>query len=573
VKLAHRLLLQSLAIVGVMVVSVVVIIDNQLYSSITEQAVQDLAGEAKFLATQWKSGVDPDSLADEAGAAMGHRVTLIDSAGHVVGDSEFDGPALKALENHSNRPEVIEARKNGVGSIRRMSPSTGEEQLYVAVKAPRGIARVSVTTRAVEEIFARARSGVLVAGLISFLLAAILAVLFSRAVSRPITDLRDVARSLAAGERKRYPALAAPGEVGDLADAVHRLAEQLEARISALAAEQSILSALVETLNEGVLAISPSHEVVRINDTGRRLLSIRRPIPFGIDFLPRDATLRSAISLALSGTETEPEEVVIGETTLSLTARPLANGGAVVALFDLTPIRKLEAVRRDFVANVSHELRTPLTIIGGFAETLQDRDVPPAMRAEFAKTIFSNAQRMQRIVDELLDLSRIETGHWKPRPQLIPLADVASEVFGRVGASAKAKGITLDIAIEPGAETIYADRTALEQILLNLVENAIRHTGEGGRITIRTTRDGDGVSLAVGDTGSGIPPEHLPRIFERFYRADSGRSRDAGGTGLGLAIVRHLVEAHGGTVRADSTVGVGTTISIFFPGAPVTPQS
>jgi two-component system, OmpR family, phosphate regulon sensor histidine kinase PhoR len=573
VKLAHRLLLQSLAIVGVMVVSVVVIIDNQLYSSITDQAVQDLAGEAKFLATQWKSGVDPDSLADEAGAAMGHRVTLIDSAGHVVGDSEFDGPALKALENHSNRPEVIEARKNGVGSIRRMSPSTGEEQLYVAVNAPRGIARVSVTTRAVEEIFARARSGVLVAGLISFLLAAILAALFSRAVSRPITDLRDVARSLAAGERKRYPALAAAGEVGDLADAVHRLAEQLEARISALAAEQSILSALVETLNEGVMAISPSHEVVRINDTGRRLLSIRRPIPFAIDFLPRDATLRSAISLALSGTETEPEEVIIGETTLSLTARPLANGGAVVALFDLTPIRKLEAVRRDFVANVSHELRTPLTIIGGFAETLQDRDVPPAMRAEFAKTIYSNAQRMQRIVDELLDLSRIETGHWKPRPQLIRVADVASEVFGRVGASAKAKGITLDIAIEPGAETIYADRTALEQILLNLVENAIRHTGEGGRITIRTARDGDGVSLAVGDTGSGIPPEHLPRIFERFYRADSGRSREDGGTGLGLAIVRHLVEAHGGTVRADSTVGVGTTVSIFFPGAPITPQS
>jgi len=573
VKLAHRLLLQSLAIVGVMVVSVVVIIDNQLYSSITEQAVQDLAGEAKFLATQWKSGVDPDSLADEAGAAMGHRVTLIDSAGHVVGDSEFDGPALKALENHSNRPEVIEARKNGVGSIRRMSPSTGEEQLYVAVNAPRGIARVSVTTRAVEEIFARARSGVLLAGLISFLLAAILAALFSRAVSRPITDLRDVARALAAGERKRYPALAAPGEVGDLADAVHRLAEQLEARISALAAEQSILSALVETLNEGVMAISPSHEVVRINDTGRRLLSIRRPIPFGIDFLPRDATLRSAISLALSGTETEPEEVVIGEATLSLTARPLANGGAVVALFDLTPIRKLEAVRRDFVANVSHELRTPLTIIGGFAETLQDRDVPPAMRAEFAKTIFSNAQRMQRIVDELLDLSRIETGHWKPRPQLIRIADVASEVFGRVGASANAKSITLDIEIEPEAETIYADRTALEQILLNLLENAIRHTGEGGRITIRTTRDGDGVSLAVGDTGSGIPPEHLPRIFERFYRADSGRSREAGGTGLGLAIVRHLVEAHGGTVRADSTVGVGTTVSIFFPGAPITLQS
>ena len=572
-KLAHRLLLQSLAIIAVMVISVVVIIDIQLHASITEQTTHDLAGEARLLATQWRSGVDPDSLADEAGVATGHRITLIDSTGHVVGDSEFDGPALQGLENHSNRPEVIDARKNGVGSVRRMSPSTGEEQLYVAVKAPRGVARVSVTTVAVEGIFARARNGVLVAGLISFLLAAILAVLFSRAVSKPIVDLSNVARSLAAGERNRHPALAAPGEVGDLADAVHRLAEQLEARISALAAEQSILSALVETLNEGVIAISPSREVVRINDTGRRLLSIARPIPFGIDFLPRDATLRNAISLALSGTETEPEEIVIGDTTLSLTARPLVNGGAVVALFDLTPIRKLEAVRRDFVANVSHELRTPLTIIGGFAETLQDRDVPPEVRAEFARTIFTNTQRMQRIVDELLDLSRIETGHWKPRPEAIRIADLAAEVFGRVAASAKAKGVTLDTAVDAGAQTIYADRTALEQILLNLVENAIRHTGEGGRITIRTLREGDGVSLSVGDTGSGIPPEHLPRIFERFYRADSGRSREAGGTGLGLAIVRHLVQAHGGSVRAESVVGAGTTIRIFFPDGATAAQS
>ena len=572
-KLAHRLLLQSLAIIAVMVISVVVIIDIQLHASITEQTTHDLAGEARLVAIQWRSGVDPDSLADEAGVATGHRITLIDSTGHVVGDSEFDGPALEALENHSKRPEVIDARKNGVGSVRRMSPSTGEEQLYVAVKAPRGVARVSVTTVAVEEIFARARNGALLAGLISFLLAAILAVLFSRAVSKPIVDLSNVARSLAAGERKRHPALAAPGEVGDLADAVHRLAEQLEARISALAAEQSILSALVETLNEGVIAISPTREVVRINDTGRRLLSIARPIPFAIDFLPREATLRSAISLALSGTETEPEEIVVGDTTLSLTARPLVNGGAVVALFDLTPIRKLEAVRRDFVANVSHELRTPLTIIGGFAETLQDRNVPAQMRAEFAKTIFANAQRMQRIVDELLDLSRIETGHWKPRPEAIRIADLAAEAFGRVAASAKEKGVTLDTAVDAGAQTIYADRTALEQILLNLVENAIRHTGEGGRITIRTLREGDGVSLSVVDTGTGIPPEHLPRIFERFYRADSGRSREAGGTGLGLAIVRHLVQAHGGSVRAESVVGVGTTIRIFFPDAAIAAQS
>jgi signal transduction histidine kinase len=180
---------------------------------------------------------------------------------------------------------------------------------------------------------------------------------------------------------------------------------------------------------------------------------------------------------------------------------------------------------------------------------------------------------MQRIVDELLDLSRIETGHWRPRPESIPVADVAAEVFGRVSAAANEKSIALDKTIEPGGETIYADRTALEQILLNLIENAIRHTATGGRISIQTKREGGGVSLAVDDTGSGIPPEHLPRIFERFYRADSGRSREAGGTGLGLAIVRHLVEAHGGNVSADSVVGVGTTIRIFFPDGATAAQS
>lgn len=572
-KLAHRLLLQSLAIVAVMVVSVVIIIDYQLHSRITEQTIHDLSGEARLLATQWRPGIDPDSLADLAGEATGHRVTLIDSTGHVLGDSEFDGPALDRLQNHSQRPEVVAARNSGVGSARRMSPSTGEEQLYVALKVPQGFARVSVSTRTVEDLFDAARGGVITAGIISFLLSAILAVLFSRAVSRPITDLRDVARSIAAGERRKHPALSAPGEVGDLADAIYRLAEQLEGRISALAAEQSILTALVETLNEGVIAISPAHEVVRINQTGRRLLSIDRPLPVGMDFLPREVTLRSAISLALNGTETDPEEVVIGGNTLLLTARPLLGGGAVVALFDLTPVRKLEAVRRDFVANVSHELRTPLTIVGGFAETLQDPEIPAEKRAEFARTIYTNTQRMQRIVDELLDLSRIESGHWKPRPQPVKLAEVASEVFGRVATPASTKGVTLDTRVDPSATVIYADRTAVEQILLNLIENALRHTGDGGRITIETAAARNGVVLTVTDTGTGIPPEHLPRIFERFYRADSGRSREAGGTGLGLAIVKHLVEAHGGSVSAESVLGAGATIRIFFPEFATTPQS
>lgn len=572
-SLAQRLLLQSLAIVAVMVVSVVLIIDNQLYKNLKEQTVHDLAGEARLVAMQWKPGLHADSLADNAGMATGHRTTLIDSSGHVVGDSDFDGPALQGLENHSRRPEVAAARATGMGSSLRMSASTGEEQLYVAVKAPLGVTRISVTTKTVDELFARARSGVIAAGAIAFLLAAILAGLFARSVSKPIVDLRNVARSIAAGERRRHPALAAPGEVGDLADAIHRLSEQLEARLTALDIEQSRLSALVETLNEGVLAITATHEVVRINATGRRLLSINAPVPFGVEYLPRETTLRNAIALALEGTPTDPEEITLGDRTLSLTARPLANGGAVVALFDLTPIRRLEAVRRDFVANVSHELRTPLTIVGGFAETLQDPDIPAQRRVEFARTIHSNTNRMQRIVDELLDLSRIESGHWQPRPQPVRVAEVAVEIFGRLGQIAREKGISLDTRISPDAAIIEADRTALEQIAFNLVENAIRHTPSGGQVTIETNREGLFVAFIVRDTGSGIPAMHLPRIFERFYRADTGRSREAGGTGLGLAIVKHLAEAHGGTVGAESVEGEGTTIKVLFPDRTVAVQS
>jgi signal transduction histidine kinase len=410
----------------------------------------------------------------------------------------------------------------------------------------------------------RIRNTVITAAIIYFLAAAVLAIIFSRNISRPISNLTDVTRALASGEFGRRPALVAPAEVGDLANAVHRLAEQLDARLSALAAEQSVLSSLVDTLNEGVVAISPGQTVVRINSIGRRLLSISRPLPFAVDFLPREPTLRDAISRAMKGEATEPEEIVIGGTTVSLTARPLVNGGAVVALFDLTPIRRLEAVRRDFVANVSHELRTPLTIVGGFAETLQDRRISADQRATFAKTILANTQRMQRIVDELLDLSRIESGHWQPHLAKVRLADVATDIFARITPAANEKGLVLRLDIDPKAETVNADRTALEQILLNLAENAVRHTSEGD-ISISSRPRNNGVLVSVKDTGSGIPEPHLPRIFERFYRVDAGRSRDAGGTGLGLAIVKHLVEAHGGVVDADSKGGEGTEIRIFFP--------
>jgi two-component system, OmpR family, phosphate regulon sensor histidine kinase PhoR len=227
-------------------------------------------------------------------------------------------------------------------------------------------------------------------------------------------------------------------------------------------------------------------------------------------------------------------------------------------------VRRLETVRRDFVANVSHELKTPLTVVGGFAETLLDDNLPAEQRHRFASTILTNTRRMQRIVDDLLDLSRIESGGWTPNPSVTDVEAAAADAVLTVNEKCRAKGITIRTEVSPEAKTVYADLTALRQILSNLVDNAVRHTNAGDIVVFSHREDG-GVAIGVRDSGSGIPREALPRIFERFYRVDTARSREEGGTGLGLAIVRHLVEAHGGRVRADSTLGVGTTVEAWLP--------
>jgi two-component system phosphate regulon sensor histidine kinase PhoR len=564
VRLSQRLLLGALILVGVLVVVIAVLLDRRLYARITEQTVRELASEARFVATQWTPAVNPDALANTAGAALGHRVTLIDPAGHVTGDSEFDGDALARLENHASRPEVIQARATGMGSARRTSPSEGDQELYVAVRASLGIARVSVATRTLDELFAASRRDVFAAGAIALLAALVLASALARTFSRSIIDLRDVAQAMAAGDLTRRPVLTAPGEVGDLATALHRMAEQLEGRLASLQNEDALLAAVIESLNEGILAVDERQQIIRINEVARQLFAVPEPVPFAADRLPRDRALREALGAALGGAPTGPVEVGIGERTLSLTAEPLPGGGAVLAVYDLTTIRRLETIRRDFVANVSHELRTPLTVVGGFAETLATDDPPPARRKQFAEAIHASTVRMQRIVDDLLDLSRIESGGWRPVPVDADVRAAAAESAAPATATAAAKGVTLEVAVRQDAATVRADPTALRQILGNLIDNAVRHT-HAGTVTVFTEAGEGGTWVGVSDTGIGIAPEHLPRIFERFYRVDPARSREAGGTGLGLAIVKHLVDAHGGRVRAESIAGKGTTIAAFFP--------
>jgi two-component system phosphate regulon sensor histidine kinase PhoR len=569
VRLTQRLLLGAFIVVGFLAVFIVTAVDRQLRQRLREDAEGFLSSEARLAGVLWERGLseDPDLLADRIGAALGRRVTLVDTTGVVLGDSEFDDEALRAMQNHRTRPEVAEAIADSMGSSLRPSPSTGEEELYVAVRVSGlGVARLSLPTASLEAVTDSARRDVFVASLFALMGALVIAWLFSRSVSRPVEELRDVAQALADGDLARRPMLRAPGEVGDLAEALRELAEQLSARLQALEADETLLVQLTESLNEGVIAVDTSAMVVRINETARDLLGMRAPLPFPVDDLPRDVALREALEAALAGDTTEGAELVIAGSTLNVTARPLTGGGAVLALFDLTRVRRLEAVRRDFVANVSHELRTPLTIVGGFAETLVEEGVPDDARRGFAERILGNTRRMQRIVDDLLDLSRIESGGWVPNPQRIAVATVMSDVLAAARDAADRKGLALEQEIGTAATEVFADATALRQVLGNLVDNAVRHT-TSGKVVVFSEPHTRGIVVGVRDTGVGIDAEHLPRIFERFYRVDPGRSREQGGTGLGLAIVKHLVEAHGGRVRAASEVGKGTSITALFPNA------
>ena len=565
-SLSRRLLLGFVALVVIFVALAISIADRRLRERLTAYAIADLAGEAALVGAQWTPGTDADELADEAGASLGRHVTLIDGSGRVLGDTDFDLPELARLQNHAARPEVVAARRDRIGWTRRVSETAGDEEIYVAVRAPLGISRIAMSSRALEDIIAAAQRDVVLAGALSLVVAIVFAMLFARAVSTPIVQLRDVARSLAAGDLHQRPALSAPGEVGDLALALHRLAEQMSARLSALQREEALMEGLIESLAEGMIAIDSHGQVVRVNESARRLLLLTDAVPFPGTQLPRARALRSAIQRSGEGTVAEPAEVVIGGRTILVTGRPLEAGGSVLTLFDLTQLRRLELVRRDFVANVSHELKTPLTAIRGFAETLVDDDLPADQRRGFAETIRLNAQRMQRLVDDLLDLSRIESGGWQPQPDMIDVEAAVRAAFATVREAAAAKGIELRTEIAADADRAYADATAFQQMLGNLVENGVRYTPTGA-VTVFTRRSANAVIVGVRDTGIGIPPEHLPRIFERFYRVDPSRAREAGGTGLGLAIVRHLTDAHGGKVTAESEPGRGTTITFSLPDA------
>jgi two-component system, OmpR family, phosphate regulon sensor histidine kinase PhoR len=378
-------------------------------------------------------------------------------------------------------------------------------------------------------------------------------------------------------------------EVEALNRARARLSAGLGRREAELEREDEGRRVLLDSLSEGILQLDAGGRVVRANAAVSALFGLvvhEPPQPFSTQI--RSAELRRILREAAAGRAVEATELTLDERRLLISVRPLpagANGasaGAVVGVVDLTELRRLEGVRRDFVANVSHELKTPLTSIRGYVETLLADDVPAELRQQFLEVIRKNADRLQRIVDELLDLSRLQSGGWRPELDEVDAIDVIEDVWAGCRDRAAGRGI---VFVPPRERvTVLADPGGLRQILSNLLDNALRYTPDGGRIEIATTRSTPAgttrstasnghrrrafVTFAVSDNGVGIPSDALSRIFERFYRVDPARSRLDGGTGLGLAIVKHLVERMGGDVRAESTLGKGTTIRFRLPAPP-----
>jgi two-component system phosphate regulon sensor histidine kinase PhoR len=571
-RIRHRLFAGFAGVVVVMTLLSVVLVTSGLRRVLTGTFQEEL--ERQLALGEWildgAGAADPDALARDITDRVGYRVSLISPEGVVLGDSYVEPGRLGEVEDHSDRPEVRGALAGEVSFAQRTSATVAEPLLYgarlVALDGVPIVLRVAAPLTDVERAVDRAQTAVILGGLIAMMVALIIAYAVSGALSRPLVRFVDLSRRLAGGEfDERAPSDSGVPELDELATALNSLTEELEVRLSELRQERDGMDALIDCLAEGVVAFTDEGLVFRVNRAARELLELTD--------VPTDTPLQELVGhtelrRVLVESATRPlsaQAVQFGDRHLIVSSRTLDFGGAVTTLLDVTEIRRLEQVRRDFVANASHELKTPLTSIRGYAETLIEGDPPEHLREGFLESIRSNSLRLQRLVDDLLDLSRLESGGWVSRSERVGLAEAVAESWGWYESLAHEKQVRL--SVEANVEAM-ADRRGLGQVFGNLLENAIRHSESGGEIRVTAgLEDGSVVRVEVTDDGEGIPAKALPRIFERFYRADSSRARDLGGTGLGLAIVRHLIEGMGGEVEAESRVGDGTTIRFTLPAA------
>ena len=562
---SRRLLLGTAVVLLVTVAALVTAAELWLRADLERNVATTLTDQARLVASTLPAdSVEWPDYSRRAGRAGRVRITLIDGTGRLRADTDVPDAELPQVENHSTRPEVAAALRGGRGTDTRRSATTSTEFMYVAVRGGPGIVRVAMPLDQVDRAVGAAQRSVILAAVLALLLGAPLAWLAGRSVAGPLTEAAKAARTIAAGGTPHFPRSGIP-DMDGMVGALREMHEELESRFDALSRKQAESAALVNAMVEGVLSSDARGQVLTANPAARRLLgySPDQSLP-ALQVLFHQKPARAAVEATLGGETVPDREVLIDERICLLSARPLPEGGAVLVLHDLTDIRRLETIRRDFVANVSHELKTPLTSISGYAETLLAEHSDEPTTRKFLETILSNARRMQQLVDDQLDLSRIESGSWRPAPRLLPTEAALRDAWTGT-TTPGGPPHHFRVAVSPGAESLRVDPDAFRQVLANLYDNARRYTPPGGAITALAAPEGAGIRISVRDDGSGISSDHLPRIFERFYRADPSRSRARGGTGLGLAIVKHMVEAHGGRVWAESELGAGTTIHSWFP--------
>ncbi len=553
-----------------------------------QETRRDLEARARLVAAQVREQLATQDyvslviLARELGELSQTRLTFILPSGEVVGDSQEDPGRM---DNHADRPEVRTALQGLIGVSSRYSQTLEKNMMYVALPVIDagqiiGSVRAALPVAGMTRTLQGALYQVISSGLAIALVAGLLSLWLSRRISRPLEEMKQGAERFARGELDgRLPGYGSE-ELGGLADAMNTMATQLDDRIRTVVRQRNEQEAVLASMTEGVLAVDNNERLLRLNQSAAELLNIDRDAAVGRRFqeVVRKPELQKFITRALQGQQRIEEEITLvirgRELFLQVHGTPLRDAndkeiGSLVVLNDLTRLQRLENVRRDFVANVSHELKTPITAIKGSVETLRDGAMEePASAQRFLDIIARQSDRLYAIIEDLLALSRLEKGSDCDtldgvEQSLQPILESARQ---SCASTAKSRNVKVRLFCS-GQLTATVNAPLLEQAVINLVDNAIKYSGNEGVVTIEGWQEGGQVFIKVQDRGQGIPKEHLPRLFERFYRVDAARSRAVGGTGLGLAIVKHIVQAHNGEVTVHSTLGEGSVFTISLPVA------
>jgi len=531
-----------------------------------------LIGEARLAGEASLSHMQADQLdafVRQLALDISARITVISSEGVVLADSEVNA---SGMENHLDRPEIVQAKAQGSGSSIRKSSTLGIDEMYVAVYRT-GVSgggvffRVALPLSSVSDSLAVINRTIVAGTAVAALVAVLVALWISIPTSLSLKRLTVMSRSIAAGELDQRIDVSSRDEVGELAAAFNVMSGRLNDSVTLLTGERDKLAAILATMGDGIIIVDHDGLVTTLNRAAVKMFGMTEDRAKGHTFIEvvRDHELDEMLQKCrIAGVQqTGVVETSGGRRNLGVTATALGSG--FLMLFqDLTEFRRTEMIRRDFVSNISHELRTPIASLKVLLETLQARAMEdPKMGADFLSRALAEADRLAQMVNELAELSRIESGRVPLAKAPVSSMEVIRQVVQRLRPLAERAG--LDIAISNGGDLplVMADAERIGQVLVNIVHNSIKFTPAGGRIAISTRAEGGNLLVSVADTGIGIDPEDLPRVFERFYKAD--KARGGGGTGLGLAIARHIVQLHGGEIRVESQPGRGSTFTFSLP--------